>query len=81
MLVVRPLAIVQDGVLRRQLPAIRLKPRIDVLGPDLNDAAVMAGRRDSGGGSSVMAAKDIRSGSPCPLPRDNRHATSMSCSG
>src|ERR1700692_3028252 len=35
----------------------------------------------SGGGSSVMAAKDSRSGSPLPDQRDHRQATSMSGAG
>ena len=48
MLVVRPIAMIKDRVLRRQVRRIWVKPHVDVLRPNRNDAAVMSGSRDFG---------------------------------
>ena len=43
MLVVRPFAVIEDGVEGREVCRIRIEPRGDVLGLDRDDAAVVAG--------------------------------------
>src|SRR6516225_6295664 len=45
-LVIRPLAIVEDRVLLAQMGTVGLQPRIDVFRADRDDAAVMPSRRD-----------------------------------
>lgn len=42
MLVVRPLAVIEDRVLRSQVTAIRLEPRVDELGLNRHDAAIVS---------------------------------------
>lgn len=49
MLVVRPLAIIEDGVKGGQILRIGTEPGIDVFRPDRNGAAVMPGGGDFGG--------------------------------
>lgn len=46
MLVVRPVAIVEDRVQIADPPGIGIEPRIDVLRLDRNDAAIVTGGRD-----------------------------------
>ena len=48
MLVVPPIAMFKNRVLRRQVRGIWAKPNVDVLRPNRNDAAVMSGCRDFG---------------------------------
>ncbi|CAE6885446.1 hypothetical protein R70199_02786 [Paraburkholderia domus] len=46
MFVVRPLAVIEDGVLRSQIGQIRIEPCIDVFRFDRNNAAIMTGGCD-----------------------------------
>jgi hypothetical protein len=59
-LVIRPLAIVEDRVLLTQVGTVGLQPRVDVFRADQDSAAVMP--EISAGGSSVIAANDNSSG-------------------
>lgn len=49
MLVVRPLSVVEDRVERREILRIRIQPRIDVLRPNRNHAAIVPGGCNLGG--------------------------------
>ncbi|MGF6968684.1 hypothetical protein OKW43_005712 [Paraburkholderia sp. WC7.3g] len=44
--IVRPVSVIENGVLCRQVRSIWIQPRVDVLGLDWDDATVMARRRD-----------------------------------
>ena len=48
MLVVRPLTIIEDRVLRRQTRGVRVEPGIDMFGFDRNDAAIVSRRSHLG---------------------------------
>ena len=68
-------------MLRRQVRRVRVQPRIQVLGSDRNDAAVVSGGSHFRRWLVGDAANENRSGSPGADQRDHRQATSMSRGG
>lgn len=76
MLVVGPFAVIQYGVAVRDV-GVRVQPSVHALWLDWHDGRSCPADAISGGGSSVIAAKNSKSGSPGAVHRDQRQVTSI----